>query len=210
MALPPQEVVPRWALLDDAVAFRKLIREDVVPIRPDDRDWTWVLERRCPECGFDASSCDPASVPGLLRANGGAWVRVLAGPPGGLRHRPSPDRWAPLEYACHVRDVCTLYHHRLDLMLTEDDPLYPNWDQDATAVEDGYLDHDPVTVAGQLRAAAEGLAAAFEHVEGAQWDRPGRRSDGAVFTVASFARYLIHDPVHHLYDVTGERAAAPG
>jgi len=35
-----------------------------------------------------------------------------------------------------------------------------------------------------------------------QWERPGRRSHGAHFTVASFARYLVHDPVHHLADVT--------
>lgn len=25
-------------------------------IVPDTKDWTWVLERACPECGFDASS----------------------------------------------------------------------------------------------------------------------------------------------------------
>ena len=25
------------------------------------------------------------------------------------------------------------------------------------------------------------------------------------FTVETFARYFIHDPVHHLYDVTGAR-----
>jgi hypothetical protein len=175
-------------------------------IVPDDKDWTWVLERRCPECGFDASSCAPASVPGLLRANAGAWGRVLAGPASELRRRPSSDRWAPLEYACHVRDVCALYHRRLGLMLAEDDPLYPNWDQDATAVEQDYLGQDPAAVAPELRVAAEVLAAAFEHVEGAQWDRPGRRSDGAVFSVASFSRYMIHDPVHHLYDVTGEPA----
>jgi hypothetical protein len=89
-------------------------------------------------------------------------------------------------------------------MLTEDEPLYPNWDQDATAVEDAYLGQDPLTVAGQLGGAAEVLAGAFEQVEGSQWDRRGRRSDGATFTVASFARYMIHDPVHHLYDVTGQ------
>jgi hypothetical protein len=40
-----------------------------------------------------------------------------------------------------------------------------------------------------------------------QWQRPGRRSDGARFTVETFARYFIHDPVHHLYDVTGHRTA---
>jgi hypothetical protein len=35
----------------------------------------------------------------------------------------------------------------------------------------------------------------------AQWARTGRRSDGAAFTVESFARYFVHDPVHHLHDV---------
>jgi hypothetical protein len=43
-------------------------------------------------------------------------------------------------------------------------------------------------------------------VHGDQWRRPGRRSDGARFSIASFSRYLLHDPVHHLYDVTGRRA----
>jgi hypothetical protein len=185
----------------------KAITPDDKAITPDDKDWTWVLERRCPECGFDASACPPASVPALLRANAAAWTRLLGGPDGDLRRRPSPDRWAPLEYACHVRDVCTLYRQRLALMLTEDDPLYPNWDQDVTAVEEAYLRGDPATVAVQLDAAANDLAAAFELVEDAQWDRPGRRSDGATFTVASFARYMIHDPVHHLFDVTGEPAS---
>jgi len=62
-------------------------------------------------------------------------------------------------------------------------------------------------VAG-LREAADVIAARFEGVSGDQWPRTGSRSDGAVFTIESFARYLIHDLVHHLYDVTGVRHAA--
>jgi hypothetical protein len=34
-----------------------------------------------------------------------------------------------------------------------------------------------------------------------QWRRPGRRSDGAVFTVETFARYVVYDPARHLWDV---------
>jgi hypothetical protein len=49
------------------------------------------------------------------------------------------------------------------------------------------------------------IAARFAAVTGDQWSRRGRRSDGAQFTVETFARYFIHDPVHHLYDVTGRR-----
>lgn len=178
-------------------------------IEPDDKDWTWVLHRRCRDCGFDASTFPVESVSAVLRANAAAWARLLRGPVVELRRRPRDDRWAPLEYACHVRDVCTLYAQRLGLMLSQDDPLYPNWDQDATAVESNYLRQEPRAIAAGLLAEAESLATAFERVRGAEWERRGRRGDGASFTVASFSRYMIHDPVHHLWDVTGRAASGP-
>ena len=137
-----------------------------MPIVPDDKDWTWVLQRACPECGFDASSLPPESVAPLLRANADSWAGVLRGPATELRRRPAEDRWSPLEYACHVRDVCVLYHERLGLMLREDDPLYPNWDQDLTAVEEDYRGQEPGAVAAQLSEAAARLAASFEAVRG--------------------------------------------
>jgi hypothetical protein len=47
------------------------------------------------------------------------------------------------------------------------------------------------------------VASAYTGVEGAAWDRPGRRSNGSVFTIASLARYHLHDVEHHLVDVAG-------
>ncbi|HET9517502.1 MAG TPA: DinB family protein [Actinoplanes sp.] len=174
-------------------------------IIPDAKDWTWVLQRQCPECGFRADSFPREAIPALLRANVDHWRTVFADS-ADLGVRPSPDKWSPLEYGCHVRDVFRLYAYRLQLMLTEVDPAYPNWDQDATAVADRYGEQDPATVASELAVAGDQLAAAFEAVHGDQWLRTGNRSDGARFTVDSFARYLLHDPVHHLYDVTGRRS----
>ncbi len=178
-------------------------------IVPDEKDWTWVLEQGCPDCGFDASTFPAVHVAALIRVNAQAWSRLLTPAPLSeaalLRRRPHPDRWAPIEYACHVRDVFALYHERLRLMLEEEDPLYPNWDQDATAVQERYAEQDIGLVSEQLLEAAFSLAAAFESVHGDQWQRPGRRGDGASFTVDSFSRYMVHDPVHHLFDVTGDR-----
>jgi hypothetical protein len=174
------------------------------PIEPDDKDWTWVLQRRCPECGFDASGFPTDQVAARLRGNAQAWATLLARPGGQLRNRSRPDRWSPLEYACHVRDVFVLYDERLRLMLTTDDPTYPNWDQDQSAADGRYQDQDPALVASQLTAAVEVLAARFDTVDGDAWDRRSFRSDGAHFTVDSFSRYLVHDPVHHLFDVTGD------
>jgi hypothetical protein len=170
-------------------------------IVPDDKDWTWVLGRPCPECGLDTQSFSREEIPVMIRANAAAWRAPLAAP--GAAHRPKPDRWSALEYGCHVRDVFRLYDYRLGLMLTEDDPLYPNWDQDETAVADDYASQNPDVVADELALSAEALAASFAALTGERWLRPGRRSDGASFTVETFARYLMHDPIHHLHDVTG-------
>ena len=112
--------------------------------------------------------------------------------------------WSPLEYACHVRDVCRVYDERLRLMLAEDDPRYPNWDQDRTAVEDRYAEQSPPVVADDLAAAAGVLADRFTGISGDDWRRTGTRGDGAHFTIDTFARYFLHDLVHHLHDVSAE------
>lgn len=88
-------------------------------------------------------------------------------------------------------------------MLTEDAPHYPNWDQDETAISARYDESDPAVVARELEEASVALAARFDAVEGADWERTGLRSDGASFTVTTFAKYFVHDPIHHLHDVAG-------
>jgi len=168
---------------------------------PDSKDWTWVLDRPCPECGLDSAAHDPAATGSVLRECAHRWEAVLARPD--VRERPDPTIWSPLEYGCHVRDVLRLYDERLQLMLSLDDPLYANWDQDATAVEQRYGEQDPQTVAGEITAATGPLAVRFDGLSGGQWQRTGRRSDGASFTVTSFAQYFLHDVLHHLHDVNG-------
>ena len=168
-------------------------------IVPDTKDWTWVLERACAECGFDAADVEPAELPGALRGNAEAWASVLQRPQ--ARRRPAPDVWSPLEYACHVRDVHRTMHTRVKLMLEQDVPTFANWDQDETAVADRYGEQEPAAVADGLVAAAAAAAASYEQVAGPAWDRVGVRSNGSRFTVASLGRYHLHDVVHHLRDV---------
>jgi DinB superfamily len=168
-------------------------------IEPDTKDWTWVLDRPCAECGLDATSVHPTGVAEMLRRNADGWLPVLRRPDAGTR--PSAGVWSPVEYACHVRDVHRVFAGRVRLMRDVDDPLFDNWDQDAAAVAGAYGKQRPAEVGEALVAAAGEAAAAYGTVHGADWDRPGRRSNGSVFTVASLARYHLHDVVHHLTDV---------
>ena len=170
------------------------------PAVPDDKDWTWVLDRPCPECGADVSQLSVAEVAELNRTCGADWAELLR-TRGDVRDRPEPDVWSPLEYGAHVRDVFQLFLGRLDLMLSEDDPLFANWDPNITQVAERYDLQDPNVVAEEVVLAANAIADRFDGLSDQQLQRTGRRSDGASFTVETFARYEIHDPLHHLWDV---------
>ena len=169
-------------------------------IEPDTKDWTWVLERPCPECGFDSRAVRPEEVKNRVYANASAWRRVLEQPD--VAVRPSPGVWSPLEYACHVRDVHRVFGERVRMMLAVDDTLFENWDQDQEAVSGAYSEQDPSTVADELVARAAAASKTYASVEGPQWDRPGRRSNGSEFTIDTLARYHLHDVEHHLHDVS--------
>ena len=175
-------------------------------IEPDTKDWTWVLDRPCPECGFAAAAVAVDDLAPALLANAASWASALTGPAVGTR--PAPGTWSVLEYACHVRDVHRVFDGRVRQMLDETEPRFANWDQDETAVIERYAEQDPAVVGPELLSAASAVAEHYAGVTGDAWSRPGIRSNGSVFSVASLGRYHLHDVVHHLHDVARTAKAA--
>ncbi|WP_182526594.1 methyltransferase domain-containing protein [Nocardioides dongkuii] len=174
-------------------------------IEPDTKDWTWVLERPCPACGYDAGTLDRTTLGARLRRDAAGWPALLAAPDAAVR--PAPGVWSVLEYGCHVRDVHGVFGERVALMLAQDDPVFGSWDQDEAALDGRYQLQHPATVARELMTAADTVAAAYDAVPGDAWGRRGRRSDGSVFTVETLGRYHLHDVVHHAHDVRAAAAA---
>ena len=166
---------------------------------PETKDWTWVLQRPCPDCGLVAADIPEGDLAAAIRQASIPWDYVLQRDD--VRLRPAPQVWSPLEYGCHVRDVCRRFAQRTQLMLDIEDPLFDNWDQDATAVQERYWDQDPQVVRAELASAAAQLVATFASVPQGAWERSGRRSNGSVFTVRTLGQYLLHDLVHHIWDV---------
>jgi ADP-ribose pyrophosphatase YjhB (NUDIX family) len=173
-------------------------------IVPDTKDWTWVLERPCAECGFRADDVARSDLGDRIRAEVPLWRSALADD--AAARRPRPGVWSVLEYACHVRDVHRIFAGRVGLMLEAEEPTFDNWDQDRTAVEERYAEQDPAQVSAELAEAADAVAAVYDGVPDDAWTRRGRRSDGSGFTVESIGRYHLHDVLHHAWDV----AQAPG
>ena len=66
-----------------------------VPITPDTKDWTWVLDKPCPECGYDAATVAVADLAHRIRANAVVWLALMGEPD--VTVRPEPGVWTPLE-----------------------------------------------------------------------------------------------------------------
>jgi hypothetical protein len=169
-------------------------------ITPDIKDWTWVLERPCDECGFDSGDYSREDIAGVIRTSATEWTGQLKR--GDVKVRPNPEKWSVLEYGCHVRDVYRIFDERLRLMLTQDNPVFANWDQDETAVNDRYDLQDPAIVSPELVSSADAIAQRIDAIADDEWARRGTRSNGSEFTVESLSIYMLHDSQHHLWDVT--------
>jgi len=173
-----------------------------MPIEPEAKSWTWVNERPCVECGFDASSTDPRQVAELVRVNVGEWRRLLASPVELVTRRPDDSTWSALEYACHVRDVYELLAYRFDRLLAEDHPSFEDWHPDRMAAARDYPgEHDPEQVLAQLEERADRVIAHVAAMTDDGWQRQGARADGLEFTAAWLSTYLTHDVIHHVHDV---------
>ena len=131
-------------------------------LEPDTKDWTWVLERPCPECGLDVGAVERHDLPRAFRANAQVWHALLADPR--VAERTRPDRWSTLEYACHVHDVHQVFHDRVTSMLAEDTPHFANWDQDQSAAEGHYATQLPSIVGPTLLASAYAVSDLYASV----------------------------------------------
>lgn len=172
---------------------------------PDTKDWTWVLDETCPECGYAASSVDATEVSALMRTNAASFRAALGR--GDIVHERPPVApgaspiWSALEYGAHVRDVYKVAAERITKMMKKKAPTFKDWDQNESAISDDYRNADVDKVRYDLAANAGKAADLLDKVRGDQWQRAGMRADGAGFTIATFAVYILHDVSHHLWDV---------
>ena len=77
---------------------------------------------QCEVCGFAWDAVDPGAVADGVRAATSATADLLVEHGDRSLLRAAPERWSPLEYGCHVRDVLYNVRDRIVLALVEDDP----------------------------------------------------------------------------------------
>ncbi|MGV9317153.1 hypothetical protein ACWDR0_33995 [Streptomyces sp. NPDC003691] len=166
----------------------------------------------CHRCDFADRPFTRETAARILREYADRWRRVLADP-GTTSGAVGALAWSPLEHACHVRDMCLLFHQRLDLTLGTPRAPLPGPADSGGHLPALYRDEDPRLVARELVRAAGALARRFETLTAADWDHDDPRFPGERLTVDFFTRHLLHDIAHDLGEVLrsgGGRAGAAG
>jgi hypothetical protein len=179
-----------------------------MPIKPDNKNWFVVLDESCAECGYDADQIEIARVGALIREFAAAWPGLLDRPD--IRVRPRDEQWSALEYSAHMRDVFQLFDGRLGVMLGPPGGTFPSWNPQTTADAADYNNEPVADVLAELVAAAKDLADKLDSITEVDLHKSATRDDGIELFVASWAKYVVHDPMHHLIDIRNGNAILDG
>ncbi|MEE1755221.1 hypothetical protein [Streptomyces sp. SP18CS02] len=152
---------------------------------------------RCGRCEFTSLGYDRRKAAELLLEYAGHWQRVLAGPDVGRRYSCAAA-WSPLEHGCHVRDMCLLFHRRIDTTLGTAPSGAPA--ADGPEPPPG-RDEDAGRASEELGLAAEALAGRFATLTADDWEHEDPRLPELRLTVDFLTRHFLHDIVHDLSEV---------
>lgn len=158
---------------------------------------------RCDDCGFVyREEAAPQTLPDIV--DGASALAELVRDPGvDVRTRRSPQRWSPLEYACHLRDVLLVQRERVLAARWFDCPSFAPMGPDERVELDGYAEQDPVAVARQLKDAAAMFTNVLRRLDAPDWQRTVVYNYPVeqVRPLGWVAVHTLHEVRHHLRDV---------
>jgi hypothetical protein len=114
-----------------------------------------------------------------------------------VRRPPEPGKWAPIEIACHLRDVDRLYAERVSKMAFSDRPAFWMMDNTRVAEKLRYREADPRAVLKEHRRRREDLVSLLRALPHGAWQRTGLHPKRGVLTVEALAGVIAdHDDGH--------------
>lgn len=117
--------------------------------------------------------------------------------PATLRRPEAPGKWSVLEVVHHLADTELVYGYRVRMVLTQDTPPLPGYDQDLWAQTFRYRDAPLTDVLAQLGVLRGANLRLFQSLEPAQWKRAGLHSERGLESVEHIVRMIgAHDLVH--------------
>jgi HAD superfamily hydrolase (TIGR01549 family) len=159
-------------------------------------DW---LRANMRDDSLEGPGATPRQVLARLRGYLGALLSLTGEMTPEIWHKkPSPSEWAPVEIACHLRDVeLEVNHPRVQQLLAESSPFLSAADPDQWAGPRRYLDQDPHQALGKFVEARSETIARLASLDDDQWRLPARHALFGPTTLTELVSLATdHDLVH--------------
>jgi hypothetical protein len=117
-----------------------------------------------------------------------------------FRWRPIPNKWSIKEIMCHLRDMERLaFLERYRRILTEQNPLMPNVDQDRIAQENDYINQDATAALNEFRSLRQQTIETLESASLESWSRTGvHEHDGPLNIEQLVVKQIKLNDLNHL------------
>jgi predicted alpha/beta superfamily hydrolase len=141
---------------------------------------------------------DPQTVLAALETAPSILLPLIQEIPEPLRkRRPSPAKWSAHEHFCHLAVVEALFHHRLDLILGEHEPLIAPYQPSPEDEAGALLEVDLGEAMERFTRDRAVLVARLRDLPPEGWERRGRHPEMPNFTVFTMARHAaLHTMLH--------------
>ena len=114
-----------------------------------------------------------------------------------LKRRPPSGEWSIHENACHLGEVHPLFFQRLDLMLSEEDPLVSSYDPGRDDPEDALLQVNLSDALSRFEQDRGRLVDRLRQLRPEEWTRTARHEEYNSYSVFTMFRHLaLHDFFH--------------
>ena len=114
-----------------------------------------------------------------------------------LRRRPQPNKWSAHEHACHLAAVHPLFFSRLDLMLTNPQPIIKPYLPDVDDDDEALLKVDLDEAMERYVADRQQLVARLRELPDEAWLRRAEHGEYSHYSVFIMFRHLaMHDMLH--------------
>lgn len=114
-----------------------------------------------------------------------------------LSWRAAEGGWSVREVCGHLRDIGEWWVHRLHVMLTEDDPFLPDFDQEAFVRDGRYQEVEIAAILGEMTRLRLEVVDILSGLTPDGWERTGRHETRGRLTIRQAMDLVIqHDEGH--------------
>jgi uncharacterized damage-inducible protein DinB len=125
-----------------------------------------------------------------------------------LRWRPSEGEWSIKEVCGHLLDDSEVWRRRLLLMVTQENPTLPTYEQENLVRERAYQDAEINSVLAEFKRYRGEIAQQLRALTPAAWERVGQHPERGPRTIRAGMELMVEHTEGHLRQVRELKARA--